>query len=289
MWRLPRDKEKGFTTRNIRKEGPTNCIVTTTALNLHGENETRMLSLSTNDSASQTQAIMRQLAAGSAQDSTDLTERHNLQIWLAGAERRVVIPYAGFLANNIPPIAVRLRRDFRAILRLIETHAMLHQLTRGRDESGRVVAEVADYAAIRDLVADLVSEGVGSMVPDSVRETVKIVEEIAGSDGARIDAVAARLKIERSAAGRRLGTARERGYIDNLEEKRGRPARYVLGAPLPEKLDLLPPVAAVRAHLTPGTPPSAQPNLLDCNDETEGCAGVQVCPEGLNEMWEKVI
>lgn len=210
MWRLPRDKEKGFTTRNIRKEGPTNCIVTTTALNLHGENETRMLSLSTNDSASQTQAIMRQLAAGSAQDSPDLTEWHNLQIWLAGAERRVVIPYAGFLANNIPPIAVRLRRDFRAILRLIETHAMLHQLTRGRDESGRVVAEVADYAAIRDLVADLVSEGVGSMVPDSVRETVKIVEEIAGSDGARIDAVAARLKIERSAAGRRLGTARAR-------------------------------------------------------------------------------
>ena len=37
---------------------------------------------------------------------------HALQSWLEGTERRVKIPYAKRLAGSIPPVAVRLRRDF---------------------------------------------------------------------------------------------------------------------------------------------------------------------------------
>ena len=43
-----------FETEVYEKEGPTNCIVTTTADSLHTENETRMLTLSTDDSKEQT-------------------------------------------------------------------------------------------------------------------------------------------------------------------------------------------------------------------------------------------
>jgi hypothetical protein len=44
-------------TETIVKKGPTNFIVTTTATSLHGENETRMLSLPTDDSAEQTWGV----------------------------------------------------------------------------------------------------------------------------------------------------------------------------------------------------------------------------------------
>ena len=46
-----RDKDGGFTTKTIVKEGPTNLIFTTTKTRVHAENETRILSLSTDDSA----------------------------------------------------------------------------------------------------------------------------------------------------------------------------------------------------------------------------------------------
>ena len=56
-------------TQWIIKNGPTNFIVTTTATSLHGENETRMLSLPTDDSATQTSAIMASIAAGQRPDA----------------------------------------------------------------------------------------------------------------------------------------------------------------------------------------------------------------------------
>jgi hypothetical protein len=55
----------------------------------------------------------------------------------------------------VPPVAVRLRRDFRLLLSLIEAHALLHRERRDRDEQGRIVATRDDYATVRELVADL--------------------------------------------------------------------------------------------------------------------------------------
>ena len=74
-----------------------------------------------------------------------------LQEWLASAaaSRRVTIPYAKMLARMVPPVAVRLRRDFGAVLNLIRAHALLHQASRKKDDRGRVVATLADYAAVR--------------------------------------------------------------------------------------------------------------------------------------------
>ncbi len=41
----------------------------------------------------------------------------------------------------VPPIAVRLRRDFRQILNLIRAHALLCQAQRQRDDKGRIVSK----------------------------------------------------------------------------------------------------------------------------------------------------
>src|SRR5262249_15461917 len=121
-----RDKTEGFVTKTIVKEGPTNCIVTTTSLSLHSENETRMLTIPTNDTATQTRAVMLRVAQGQQQEP-DLQAWRDLQLWLEQAEHRVSIPYALALAEHIPPVAVRLRRDVRSLLRLIDAHAILHQ------------------------------------------------------------------------------------------------------------------------------------------------------------------
>ena len=155
-------------------------------------------------------------------------------------------PYAQALAELVPPVAVRLRRDFRAVLSLIRAHAILHQASRERDADGKVIATLEDYAIVRELVVDLVSEGVEATVPPTVRETVQAVSAHAGEEGVSITALAQALNLDKASASRRWKNARERGYLKNLETGRGKPARIVLADPLPDDIEVLPSVDALR-------------------------------------------
>lgn len=232
---------EGLRARLIERPGPTGCIVTTTKLSLHPENETRMLSVPADDSEEQTRRILVTLAEEHDHED-DLDEWHALQGWLEGAERRVAIPFAGALAERVPPVAVRLRRDFGQLLNLIRAHALLHQATRDRDEDGRIVATLEDYAVVRDLVADLVGEAVEATVSNSIRETVTAIANIidGGKAHASVADLARALGLETSAARRRAYAAAAKGYIRNIVEKKGQPARYVAGDALPEDRPLLP-------------------------------------------------
>jgi hypothetical protein len=170
---------EGIKPRLIEREGPTGLIVTTTAVKLHAENETRLLSLTVTDTQDQTRAVMAALAEEVGEDGPSLEPWHALQVWLEGAKHCVSIPYAKILADLIPPVAVRLRRDFGALLNLIRAHALLHQASRNRDAEGRIIATIEqDYAAVRELVVDLVGEGVEATVPATVRETVEAVKRL---------------------------------------------------------------------------------------------------------------
>jgi hypothetical protein len=122
---------RGMQPRHFKVEGPTGFITTTTALNLHPENETRCLSITINDSPAQTKSVLMRIAAR-CEESPDYTRWHALASWLEHAEHRVSIPYAIALAERIPPVATRLRRDFTTVLTLIEAHAVLHQASRAR-------------------------------------------------------------------------------------------------------------------------------------------------------------
>ena len=246
-----RDKDGGFVTKTIVKEGPTNLVFTTTKTRVHAENETRILSLSTDDSREQTARVLLELADESNGDR-DLEAWRDLQRWLADAEHRVTIPYARKLAQQIAPVAVRLRRDFGSLLALIRAHAVLHQHSRDRDTAGRIVATLDDYAVVRDLVADAIAEGVGSTVSDTVRETVAAVAALASTAGVMVRDVADKLRLDKSNVSRRLHMAADGGYLRNLEDKRGRPGRWVIGDPLPDSVDLLPnPTQLATACTTP--------------------------------------
>ena len=235
---------QGIRPRLIEREGPTGLIITTTAVKLHPENETRLVSLTVTDTRDQTRNIIRALARPE-KGETDLAPWLVLQEWLASprTELGVEIPYAPILAELVPPVAVRLRRDFGAVLNLIRAHAVLHQASRERGEEGTVVASLDDYSQVRKLVADLVAEGVEATVPRTVRETVDATRRLLeDSDGEPITTatIARELELDKSAALRRVRAAIDRGHLKNLEDRRGRPARIVLGDPLAGEVEVLP-------------------------------------------------
>jgi hypothetical protein len=233
---------EGLRPRRITKEGPTGFITTTTRDKLHAENETRYLSLTVTDTREQTRRVFRALADGSAEEP-DRGRWHALQVWLEASEHRVTIPYASLLAEKMGDVAVRLRRDFSVVLSLIKAHAILHQATRVRDVDGRIIATLVDYSRVRELVSGLIAEGVEATVPNTVRETVEAVENVIdgwGEDHATNKAVAEELEIDKAASSRRVRTAIGRGYLKNLEDRKGHPARLVLGEDMPEDQEILP-------------------------------------------------
>jgi hypothetical protein len=262
-----KDKDGGFTTKNIVKTGPTNLIVTTTKTQIHAENETRLLSLSTDDSTEQTKRILFALA-DETDNQVDLDEWRQLQAWLQAAEHRVTIPYAKQLAELVPPVAVRLRRDFGAVLALVRAHAILHQQTRDRDEAGRIIADIDDYAQVRELIAELISEGVGTTVSATVRETGNAVAVLTDPEGVMARAVAVHLKLDKSNASRRLRIAGDGGYVRNLEDKRGKPGRWVVGDPMPDAEAVLPEPSQLCNTVADET--AGQPSGCAVADENEG-------------------
>ena len=155
IYDLVEKTKDGLRPRRIEREGPTGLIVTTTAIRLHPENETRLLSVLVSDSQEQTRAVFAALANEDTPEP-DYEPWQALQTWIESGSCDVTIPYGAILADVVPPSAVRLRRDFGAILTLIRAHALLHQVSRQRDERGRVVATLEDYAAVREIVAGLV-------------------------------------------------------------------------------------------------------------------------------------
>lgn len=236
----------GLVPRLIERPGPTALFITTTADTLHPENETRMLSLAVRDDEAQTRAVLQRMArqaVGDAPSLPDLSLWHALQTWLeVQAPQRVVVPYAGTLAERVSARAVRLRRDFAMLLTLVRSHALLHQRGRARDPAGAIVATPADYAAVYALVGDLIAEGVEAAVSPAVRETVMAVQEESheGEVPATLAQVAARLQLDRSAAHRRVQLAMRHGYVRNVGGRRGVMLRLLPGDPLPEAGDVLP-------------------------------------------------
>jgi hypothetical protein len=150
---------------------------------------------------------------------------------------------------------------------LIRAHALLHQASRLKDERGQVVATTEDYAAVRSLVAavrslveDVVSEGVGSTVKPEVREVVQVTARLLKEGSTEVSQTQLRkaLHLDRAVISRRVAAALDAGFLRNLEDRKGRPARLGLGDELPADSDVLP-----------------APDKLDAQEVLRCCAVVQ--------------
>ena len=219
----------------IEKNGPVAFMVTTTRNKLNPENETRMLSLEINDSQDQTQWVLDKIAEREGRNRADLKIElepwHNYQRWLAAGDLAVDIPFARSLASLIPPKAVRQRRDFSQLLRAVKAHALLHRKHRKRNDAGVIVATIDDdYEPVRALLADVLATSAEVKLAKTISDTVKAVATLQRSEradqGVTARALGEYLKLDRTAGWRRLHAAELAGYVINLEDRRGRPARY---------------------------------------------------------------
>lgn len=232
--------------KRIEREGPTSFITTTTRVSLHRENETRFFSLTVSDAPEHTRAILHALAEEEAAP-VDFGPWHALQEFLAAGDRIVKIPFVHQLADLVDVHAVRLRRDFGALLALVRIHAPLHQQSRDRNEKGAIVASAQDYAAVHELVQRTFAEANEQSVPTEVRQTVEAVQHFGddarpddGGKGITLKQIGDRLEVvgtrlDRSAVLRRVNRAIGLGLLaDESGGGKGKMKRVSLG----ERLDL---------------------------------------------------
>ena len=237
------------TARRIVKEGPTALVTSTTRVHLDDELETRMLAVRTDDTPEQTRRVF-EIHAGlehDASDDFDFERWHDLQRWLAHTENRVVVPYIDALAKLMPAGATRLRRDFVSMLCLVRASALLHQQTRERDATARVVADITDYQLVRDLIGDVIAEGVDAGVSPATRETVEAARSLLDDDREHVTPrqLEQELGVGRSATYDRIRRALQGGWLANTADKDERGMRLVIGTPLPGDDEYLPTVDEV--------------------------------------------
>lgn len=229
-------------TEIVEREGPTGLIITSSAVRVDRDLETRMLRLHVPDDPELTSAITKQIAVTfqlGGVPSADRSAWHALYRWhrLTGPHR-VSVPFAPRVSNWIPPAAVRLRRDVTVLWTLVAAHAALHRLTREVDREGVIVAEPRDYEAVRQLLEPVLATSAGTAVPAWASETWEALPVETGErPGVTFTLLGATLGIGRDAARDRAEWLLERGAAVNLEEKKGRPARLVRGdAPIAKQL-----------------------------------------------------
>ena len=231
----------------IEKEGPTSFITTTTKTALHDENETRIWSVSIDESEAQTTGVLGSVAGryNSHGPEPDLEPWRQAQEWLGLAEATEAnIEFSHWLAGRMPARPLRIRRDFGRLLELIQASAVLHQAQREIGDDGRVIARVQDYANAYALVADVfkaTQEGVTKRTREILGMLQELYDEkVAGGDGAARQAsltgslsevgvsyeeLAKRAKIGKPNISRHIAAATELGLVENLETRKGAPAR----------------------------------------------------------------
>lgn len=236
-----RDADTGdFTVRKVVKPGPT-VLITTSTRSLGAQLMTRLFTLEIGDSKEQIGAALETQAALETEGSKPLDGslvafQHYLQL---KTPFKVIVPFAGELAKAMDKMASapRILRDFARLLSLIKSAAIIRHHWRQTDSQGRLVATLADYATVRELVNAMYvdsSTGATSEVRALV-EAVKTLDTTRG-DSERITntALAKELGTGVKQVTRRAKRAIRLGWLVNREQRKSYPADYAPGEPMPE-------------------------------------------------------
>lgn len=159
-----KSSDGSLATKNMEVHGPVALFETTTMESIHEENETRMMTLTVDESGEQTRRIqtLQNFSYTEEYDSIfsrkdEIVRRHKcLQRYLKNVD--VKIPFA----NHIAPFTdlVRGRRDHKKLLDLIATIAFIHQeqrLTKVVNDGLRVYAEISDYEIAYNLISHVLN------------------------------------------------------------------------------------------------------------------------------------
>ncbi|MFM8239308.1 MAG: hypothetical protein ACKOAW_03215 [Actinomycetota bacterium] len=233
-------------------EGPTGLLMTTTSMELHPEDESRMISIYVDEDPAQTAAILRAQALkaqGIEGMEPDVAPWHALHDWIAAGTRQVSAPFFEDLAQQVDPSNGRMRRDFPKLLELVKAHALLHAASREVDEEGRVIATLSDYEAVYDLVAMALAEGQQETLDPGVNEVVAAVSVTSqlpeGYGGVSQKTLVKHLEatgapVNKSTVSRRTAKALRQGYLTATPTAPGQPQQLRIGNPRGKPSTVLP-------------------------------------------------
>jgi len=245
-----RDSANGkLESRTIRKEGPTGLITTSTKKLAHQLN-TRVLEVSVNDGPAQTRAVIlaeaQAVMPGVVAARPDVAPFVAAQEWLSRhGKHRVFVPFAEALSALVPTHELRIRRDFRQLLTMVQTSALLHQAQRECRDDG-IIATLDDYRIARRLLSTIFDAISADGLTTAIRDTVEAVEP--GEAIMQADLVD-RLGLSKAAVSDRVRTAVEKGWLIREGNGRGRTAILRRGEPLPDEGTALPAVESVRVKV----------------------------------------
>ncbi|MCH8993427.1 MAG: DUF3854 domain-containing protein [Chloroflexi bacterium] len=270
---VERDEETGrHETRHIEKPGPTGLITTSTR-RLREQLSTRMLTVSIPDTPDHVREVLlaHAEAVNGIRPVADVAPFQALQRWLEMAgERRVTIPFANALARSVPADLIRMNRDFRQLLTMIQAVALLHQCQRERDADGRIVATIDDYRMVRERMLEVFTAVATGGVTPSMRATVEAVRSLYDGEPLTVKQVADHLKLPKNTALYRVRAAGAGGYVVNQETRKGQPAKLVLGDPLPEERPALPEPVDLEGAPAPSLPETTRPAEPAPSDRSYG-------------------
>jgi DNA-binding Lrp family transcriptional regulator/energy-coupling factor transporter ATP-binding protein EcfA2 len=175
--------------------------------------------------------------------------------WAQRRTWRVVIPFADALMallSQLPP-AERDYRDAANLLRLIAASAIWHFQRRQHaisDEGVTVVADLDDYALVRQLVAPAFAKARTFALSEGERQVVEVLQ--ANGAAMTVRELAERLGLSDAAVRMRLQALKKKGVVSDESVDSKRKAWRLEGTPT--MTNLLPTVEALKARWQPEPP-----------------------------------
>ena len=158
--------------------GPVAVMSGTTLSEIDAQNTSRCVELALDDSLEQTKRIQAAQAAswsGAKRKPVDMQAWQDMQRVLGETTPMdVIVPFAPKL--TFPSRTAADRRSSAKLLGLVAAHGLLYSRQRDRDREGRVVATVADYAAVHALLQPVVASTIDGLSPRAARAYALLVE-----------------------------------------------------------------------------------------------------------------
>jgi hypothetical protein len=229
-----------YVVRKVVKKGPT-TLITTSTKSLGWQFMTRLFTLEIANNYEQigkrlvTQAAI-ETDGVTAPDSGLIAFQQYLQL---KAPIRVSVPFANELAVAMAKMAAapRILRDFARLISLIKATAVIRGYQRQTDNQGRIIATIADYDTVRELVNDMyIDSSTGATI--EVQKLVEAVEELdkirAAGDRITVTKLATYLKINKMDASRRAKKALKEDWLINRELRKNHAFDLAIGEPMPK-------------------------------------------------------
>ncbi|MDA2918354.1 hypothetical protein MYX76_02465 [Desulfobacterota bacterium AH_259_B03_O07] len=159
-------------TKEIPAEGLV-ILETTTERTIHPENETRVFTLNIDDSDEQTKRVLKteaKDAEGIIGDRATIDKKY--RIWRCAYKmlntHEVKVPFADELARIFPTDLIRARRDFPAVILLIKTRALVHQMQREKI-GNKLIAQYEDLEGVKDLILEVLKPNLTKLTSNELK------------------------------------------------------------------------------------------------------------------------